>query len=345
MKKWAVWMMAPVLALSLATAAAAQSIQRPQGQAQDPEKAAQAKKEAAQRAFASGLKSYEAGKFAPAAQSLTVAVQSGGLSSQDMAKALYYRGVAYRKEGKSAQAIADLTSAIWLKNGLSGPERSDAEENRAAAYREAGVAEGANSPLPWARVDGANGAAKSAAPAENWQTAAAPPVQPAEPDGAGSGVGGFFSNLFSGFGSSPAQAPPAAEPPPPPSVEQPPPPAPVVSDWSEKTTVTPVGKSPREAALAAKQPPPSRVSDANGKYRLQVATVRSREEADATAARIRAEHAGSLGQGALAVDETVVGSMGTFYRVQAGPYRTAEETDTVCKALKASGYDCLVVTQ
>ncbi len=338
MKKKAIMTMAPVLALCLAGAAAAQSVQRaPAGGAsqQDPAKAAQARKETARRAFAAGLKAYEAGKMAPAAQSLTTAVQSGGLSSQEMAKALYLRGVAYRKQGNSALAISDLTSAIWLKNGLSGQERSDAEENRAAAYREAGVADGGGggSP-PWARADGAKGAA----PAGNWQTATAPPAQPAEPENSESGIGGFFSSLFGGS-SSPSEAAP---------VEQPaaaaPPPEAAVPEWSN-TTVTPAGTNTRGAALAAKQPPPSRVSDAKGKYRVQLATVRSREEADALAARIRAGHAGNLGEGALAVDETVVGSMGTFYRVEAGPYRTAEETGKVCQALKASGYDCLVVTR
>jgi cell division protein FtsN len=35
--------------------------------------------------------------------------------------------------------------------------------------------------------------------------------------------------------------------------------------------------------------------------------------------------------------------MGTFYQVNVGPFATTAETDSACKALKSSGYDCLVV--
>ena len=56
-----------------------------------------------------------------------------------MARALYHRGVAYRKANKPAQAISDLTSALWLKNGLQDADRQDAVKQRADAYREAGL--------------------------------------------------------------------------------------------------------------------------------------------------------------------------------------------------------------
>ena len=47
-----------------------------------------------------------------------------------MAKALFYRGVAYRQQRKPAQAISDLTSALWLKGGLGGSDRADALQQR-----------------------------------------------------------------------------------------------------------------------------------------------------------------------------------------------------------------------
>ncbi len=56
-----------------------------------------------------------------------------------MAKALYYRGTAYRKQGKPAQAISDLTTAAWLKGGLSDSDRAQAMEQRQLAYSEAGL--------------------------------------------------------------------------------------------------------------------------------------------------------------------------------------------------------------
>jgi len=360
-----------------------QSVQRPPEQA-DP-KAAEAeavkKKEAARRAFEAGSKAYEAGKMDAAVKSLGGALETGGLASPEMAKALYYRGLAYRKQGKLPQAISDLTSAIWIKNGLPDKERAEAMEARAAAYRDAGVNQGdANQagepPLPWTSAEQPASRPANAPPSSSslsssaWQTATtdaaapaapAPSLAPAETkpqaSDSGSGLGGFFSNLFGGSSSS-AKPPPAEAPPPPtPPAEAPPPQSPAsaaepawtataepaTSSWSEQTTVA---DAPAKK-VAAVEPPrePARPPAANGKFRLQIATVRTREDADALAKRLRSEHEGRLGSAALAVDETVLGNMGTFYRVQLGPYRTAEESEKVCATLKASGYDCLVVTR
>ena len=58
-----------------------------------------------------------------------------------MAKALLYRGMAYRQQQKPAQAISDITSALWLKGGLSPTDRTSALQQRAAAYQEAGLTE------------------------------------------------------------------------------------------------------------------------------------------------------------------------------------------------------------
>jgi len=83
---------------------------------------------------------------------------------------------------------------------------------------------------------------------------------------------------------------------------------------------------------------------ARGAYRLQIATVRSRKEADAVAARLRNEHANVLSGRRLEVDETVFGNMGTFYRVRLGPYADVKEPKSFCDELRPKGYDCLVVT-
>lgn len=371
---------------AVAATVSAQTVQSEKAQSADAAGQAAAKKEAAQRAYEAGIKAFEAGKTDPAVKSLSTALQTGGLPSEQMAKALYYRGMSYRKQDKSAQAIADLTSAIWLKNGLTGRERSDATENRAAAYREAGISEGGGA-LPWvaaAPAEASGGAqaewdtattkpgARASPPASPaqaapvWQTAttepgieASPPASapaaaparsppPAEtgttPPAASTesgGIGGFFSNLFGGVASTGA-TPPA----PPPAQSAPARPAePQVSSWTEQVTVSPVPAKRQVAAIEAPARPQARALATPGKYRLQVATVRSREEADALAARLRSEHGASLGAAAAAVDETVMGNMGTFFRVQVGPYRTPEESGKVCQNLKASGYDCLVLTQ
>lgn len=127
------------------------------------------------KSYEAGTKAFEAGKYAPAIQSLSTALSMGGLSSQQMAKALYYRGVAYRKTGKSAQAISDLTSAVWLKNGLSDADRAAATEQRQGAYQEAGL--GTATPIGTPPLDAPATAVAAAGPSAS--VAPPPPATPA----------------------------------------------------------------------------------------------------------------------------------------------------------------------
>ena len=111
------------------SAAAAKGKAKPAAAAAAPEdEAAQKQKSAAatHNAYEAGVKSYQSGKFEPAVQSFTAALRGGGLPATDMAHALYYRGLAYKKQSKPGLAISDLTSALWLKNGLSDSERASA---------------------------------------------------------------------------------------------------------------------------------------------------------------------------------------------------------------------------
>lgn len=87
-----------------------------------------------------GVKAFEKNQYDKAIDRFSAALRSGGLSSQDIAKAMFFRGQAYEKSNKPAEAIADLTSAIWLKDGLSEAERKTAETLRAKAYQSAGIA-------------------------------------------------------------------------------------------------------------------------------------------------------------------------------------------------------------
>ncbi|MGH1418317.1 MAG: SPOR domain-containing protein [Hyphomicrobiaceae bacterium] len=127
----------------------------------------------ARETILSGIKAFEGGDNKKAVSSLSYALSSGGLTSTDMAKALYYRGRAYRKQGRHAQAISDLTSAIWLKNGLSESEKAKARAERAAAYKTAGVA----SPVPVVSEAASVAAAPSSkSPKPSVQTAAKKPA-------------------------------------------------------------------------------------------------------------------------------------------------------------------------
>lgn len=56
-------------------------------------------------------------------------------------------------------------------------------------------------------------------------------------------------------------------------------------------------------------------------------------------------YSGQLGDAKAEIDETVIGNMGTFYRVRLGPYANAAEPRKLCSTLKPQGFDCQVVTQ
>lgn len=446
-----------------ANVASAQSVKKPPA-----EQAGAPKKDpnVALKSLETGTKAYSAGKLDSAIQSLTAALANGGLPPPKMAQAYYYRGLAYKKQKKPAQALSDLTVAVWVNGGLNESERAAAMDARNEVYREAGlgdqappIANAVGTPSPAAAAapaaapspppaaapapqkpapqavaattppapvptpfttEATPAAAAPAAPAERpvWQAdpntpppppmplpaAAAAPPPPAAPSSA-SGPVAVLSNTS---GTSDAYVPPAmkpvnslAEPPPEPAAAQPSTDmmAPLAnagssisgffsnmfggnssSDQAPSTGSTsgpgwvkvdqasgPQGPAAQVSAsepqrapgyeVAAASPPPAYEAPAAvisaakppkstaGKYRLQLATVRSREEADRVVEMLMSSHANELGGAAADVDETVIGNMGTFYRVRLGPYANANDPKKLCVTLKPQGFDCQVVTQ
>jgi SPOR domain len=327
-----------------------------------PKAAAKRKKQdpvEAQRAIDGALKQLEAGKADQAVTALSATLAGGNLPPAIMAKALLYRGVAYRQQKKPAQAIADLTSALWLKGGLSDNDRKDALRQRASAYQEAGLTETGEVVAP-AVPSAAVAHAPASPPAAPTRTAAASrpwsaetiqwPSQPpaAQPSQQSSGW-----NLFGSLFGSPA---PAAQTPPPPlptvvaaaPVERPEP-APVVRRQAEaRPAAATSGWSSGTEAQSAQAPivtgalPQAR---SDGRFRIQVGIVRTQGEADALVAKIKQEHGPLLASRETEVDQTVVGNMGSFYRVRVGPFATQQETNVICARLKGTGLDCLVVAQ
>ena len=343
----------------------------------------------AQRALEAGIKLYESGKTDEAVKTLDVALH-GGLSSQQVARAFYYRGLANRKLGKPGLAISDLTSAVWLKDGLAGPEREAALKNRIAAYQDAGISNVPDLPTPTFAADPpstsgwqtamngspvapAPGAPSAPAPAAS--TSSSSPAHapgsalaatsttngPPAPSTSSGGIGGFFSSIGSIFGGGSSSTPNANDGTVSTSSITPPPPQPAVAPaqqttgWGQTTQVATAAPGPdigsafvtqvstSEKASRAEKTVASR--EPSGKFRLQVAAVRSRSEADALAAKLMASHGGELGSRQPEISEAVLGSMGTFYRVRVGPYADAKEPQQLCGGLRSSGFDCLVVTQ
>jgi tetratricopeptide (TPR) repeat protein len=334
-----------------ATAGAKQSTAS-KSQAGTEKKAAKQDPAAAQKFVEAGIAALEAGTLEAAISNLSSGLASGSLPGAQMARALYYRGVAYRKQGKPALAIADLTSALWLRGGLSASQRQDALQNRAAAYREAGLSDQSEADTVQASARAAGKSdegAKSASPVE---TAAVPAVKPAATQsadqpassGTSNGIGDFFSSLFGGSAPAPAAQPPA--------------PGPTAStgSWRNATEVqrpaasvswaeTTTSSTSAPATLGQAAPAQKTAATASGKYRLQVAAVRSQAEAQAVAARMRQKHGPDLGALRTEIDQTVVGNMGTLYRVRIGPFADANEPRALCAKLKGDGLDCMIVTQ
>lgn len=463
-----------------------------------------------QKAYSAGARAFESGDMATAERQLTAALSGGGLPNSQMARALYLRGSALRRLGKPARAISDLTTAVWLKGGLSDADKAKATEERQLAYREAGLgdsppaigaapldqspstpaasagappgappkakpgtqvavvgpggfwnnmsmptmpslptfslpglssgpaapaaaaqpqapapaqgfaaapagdvaaaaqAEGQSSFAPGTTVTAPSASGESAwqtetaaastdAPASSSFTPQPMPVSTglnampgASPAGQGSlvaasdtssgggtawsnplagtgqAISGFFGNVFGGSGNAAADDGAAAV-----TTGST---AAAPGAWGSETKVvtsqtssmvqrgpeSPVPSAPSSSSAlpwsnsggsaapaarptAAKQQVAARTT--GGKYKLQVASVRSREEADKLASTLQRYPAVRDGSVSTEVDEAVIGSMGTFYRVRLGPYATAKEPGDLCQTLKPQGFDCLVVTQ
>ena len=391
--------------------------------AQDPASEKANASASARAAYDAGLKAFANGKYQPAVDQFSTAIKAGGLQSTEMAKALYTRGIAYRKLNKPGLAISDLTSALWLKNGLSDSERRQATAERSEAYQLAGLQETAlpgrtasssssspsaipdptpiSGPAPGGNSAGLSAAAiAEAAGSQNKKTTSAvkqtwsplgdsapapqspvatgfglAPAAEAAPSSAASpsasiipsGVSGFFSNLFGGSSSPPSiesqpatpqlvQSEPSGIPQPmmTASTSGPPPVAsePTVSSWSDATTVSTrptsgtgaMTEAPQKRTKVASLEPPAAKPQKQGKYKLHITAVRSRDEADAIAQKLVAQYGGDLQGHVPMVDEAVIGSMGTFYRVRIPGFASQDQPRSLCNKLRTSGFDCLVVT-
>jgi tetratricopeptide (TPR) repeat protein len=289
--------------------------------AAEKEPAAKLKKQdpvEAQRAIEAAGKLLKSGKIDQAVRSLSGTLAGGNLPPAVMAKALYVRGLAYREQKKPAQAISDLTSALWLKGGLGGDERAEALKQRIEAYADAGLTE--------------HGQALTAAGADH---------APTKKSG-----GNWLSSLFSPSG---ADTPPPSRTKEAPAKEKDGSPvaakaAPgLIGGWASKTEVQPdrTAVTPKAKAEVppARETPPTR---AEGRFQVQLAPVRTKVEAEALAAKAKREHA-VLASSEPHIDQAVLGNMGAFYRVRFGPFANAQQTQAVCAELQGSGLDCMPV--
>jgi hypothetical protein len=198
----------------------------------------------------SGAASLAAGKYSDAVRQLSATINSDNASQGDAAKALYLRGIAYRKMGESARAAADLGAAIWL--GLPEPDRVKALVNRGLAFRAAGLSKEGEAELASARKLGGSrevdqliadggGAPASAAAVAAFSTEV-------RPEGAATASTETRRSWFPSFGQSGSDAAPAPEPQAPPTRT-----ASASPQWTTTTskpgeTAAPATSKPGEAA-------------------------------------------------------------------------------------------------
>jgi hypothetical protein len=278
-----------------------------------------------EKSLRAGIRAYVTGDFKLAVPLLGVALQ-GSLSSDQAARALFYRGLAYRKQGMPGRALSDLTRALQQPDGLSAAERSDAEENRIAASQEAGLpsvdsvvvsrvaTEGVQEPVAALPIS-APVAMPSASKAMVTGSVAPAPV----PTESKAIVTGWVT----------------------PAVETPQP----GTNWSDTVQVTlaelppptPVATVP-VATVSAPEVPAGPPKDFN----LQIATVNSRSEAFALSVRLTSQYGSEFGRRRLVVSEVQGENQARAYRVRLGPYANPEEPQRVCDSLHAGGYECLV---
>lgn len=302
-------------------------------------------------------------RYTKAVGAFSAALKAGGLAPDAMAKALYYRGQAYRGLKQPTKAITDFSSALWLKGGLRGMEREDAEKQREAAYAEAGArpvvtaAGGARSAQAGGsarRPTASRAAPAPAQPSGAWTTstrpapgvssrttgAVAPRATPPSQVAASNPVTSFFSNLFGGGAGAPSARPPSRPASPPRQAAVPAPKVAAggtsISAWTSSTKVS---TSQRQG-----KPPvaPTVRTRGGGRYVVQVAALPQRRDAEKLAARLAQRHGKALQGREATVNPRKFGNMGTLYQVRVGGFRSKAAAQPLCRRLQADGLDCLV---
>ena len=96
-----------------------------------------------------GEASLAAGQFDEAASQLSATVNDKNATINQVAQALYLRGIAYRRAGYPGQAVADLGAALWL--GLPSSDKARAYVNKGLAFQAAGMESQGSSAMAQAR--------------------------------------------------------------------------------------------------------------------------------------------------------------------------------------------------
>lgn len=110
-------------------------------------------------------------------------------------------------------------------------------------------------------------------------------------------------------------------------------------------SIVPNAPNPPARVAAAPAPAPAATSAAPapaGAYVVQIASVRSEAEAQATWRSMQSKYPGVLNGQSMAVRRADLGDRGIYYRAQVGSFANREDANALCQALRAQGGDCMV---
>jgi cell division septation protein DedD len=114
----------------------------------------------------------------------------------------------------------------------------------------------------------------------------------------------------------------------------------VPSAWTTQTQPE-AGAAPG-TRVATESPASPVPSGGGGNYLLQLSPTRSEAEASALWKTVIKQNQ-QLASLQPRVEKTDMGNLGTFYRLQIGPFPDKAESLKLCNALKRSGVDCFLV--
>lgn len=141
--------------------------------------------------------------------------------------------------------------------------------------------------------------------------------------------------------TAPAVSPSPVPPPAPATVVPAPTPAAVPPTASPQTPPPPAA-APQAPPTHAVPPEPKLLSDGTGKWRIQLASVRTEAEATSEWRRLSSRYGDVLGGVAMAVTKADLGDRGVYYRVQ-GTGVDENRARWICDRLKSQNVGCVVV--
>ena len=319
---------------------------------------------AARALYLRGIANRKLGQSSRAIADLGAAIWLG-LAGADRTKALVNRGLAYKAAGLSTQAAAEI--ALARKSGSSSEVDKLLAEDGGPAPDASAVA-AFSTEVRSGDDDGGGGSTPFASPAPvpspAPRTAEAPaspaPSRPVESgswnttvdDGSAPAPSG--GNRLTRWFSSVTGPSDAPEPPPAAATETASSQAAPTTGWAPQTeaqvkTRTADATPARGPATATSgswntqvaEATPS-ASAAGGSYRLQLSPTRSEAEAKQLWKKVSAANPALAGT-QPSIEKTDIGNLGTFYRLQVGPFPDKAESLKLCNSLKRSGVDCFLV--